>query len=77
MWGRLPQVHRPHVGRAGARDSVVRTPQTRRLLKRLPADAQYVEVDAEHDLVLPQNPAWPQVEAAVVAFAKRIAVQSA
>jgi len=29
-------------------------------------------VEAEHDLTLPENPAWPQVEAAVVAFAQRI-----
>lgn len=72
MWAGLPQVNVPTLVVQGARDSVVRTPQTRRLLERLPAAAQYVEVDAEHDLVLPQNPAWPQVEAAVVAFARNV-----
>jgi len=56
----------------GARDSVVRAEQTRRLLQRFTNGHSYVEVDAEHDLTLAENPAWPQVEAAVVKFAEGI-----
>ena len=55
----------------GARDDVVRPPQTARLVRRLPVKPRYVEVDAGHDLILPENPAWPQVEAAVIDFARR------
>lgn len=72
MWAALPQVNAPMLVVQGTRDSVVRTPQTRRLLNRLPNGARYVEVDSEHDLTLPENPAWPQVEAAVVAFAREM-----
>lgn len=72
MWAALPQVNAPALVVQGAQDSVVRTPQTRRLLGRLPNGAQYVEVNSEHDLTLAENPAWPQVEAAVVAFARNM-----
>ncbi len=72
MWAALPQVTAPTLVVQGTRDSVVRTPQTRRLLRRLPNGARYVEVEAEHDLTLPENPAWPQVEAAVVTFARDV-----
>ncbi len=72
MWAVLPQADVPVLVVQGVYDSVVRTPQTRRLLKRLPRVAQYVEVESQHDLTLPENPAWPQVEAAVVAFARAV-----
>ena len=55
----------------GTRDDVVRPPQTRQLIRRLPVQPRYIEVDAGHDLALPQSPAWPQVEAAVIDFARR------
>lgn len=70
LWAALPQVSAPTLVVQGTRDSVVRTPQTRRLLRWLPNGAQYVEVDSEHDLTLPENPAWPQVEAAVLDFVR-------
>lgn len=72
MLGAAPQVAAPALVVQGTRDPVVRTAQTRRLLLRFPNRPAYVEVDSEHDLTLPENPAWPQVEAAVVAFAQRI-----
>ncbi len=72
MLAALSQVDAPVLVVQGTRDSVVRTPQTRRLLGRLPNGTQYVEVDSEHDLTLAENPAWPQVEAAVVAFARAV-----
>ncbi len=74
MWTALPQVRAPMLVVQGTRDSVVRTPQTRKLLRRLKNDVRYVEVEAEHDLTLPGNPAWPQVAAAVGAFSSEILV---
>jgi hypothetical protein len=43
---------------------------SRRLLQRFTNDAAYLEVDAEHDLTLAENPAWPTVEAAVAESAQ-------
>jgi len=77
LWAALPQVDMPVLVVQGTRDSVVRVGQTRKLLGRLPDGAQYVEVDSEHDLTLPENPAWPQVEAAVVGFAQNIVLTDA
>lgn len=45
---------------------------SRRLLQRFTNDAVYLEVDAEHDLTLAENPTWPAVEAAVVESAQSI-----
>jgi carboxylesterase len=53
----------------GRRDEIVRVPQTRKLMSRFPGPVQYVEVDAGHDLTLPENPAWPEVANAVLVFA--------
>jgi pimeloyl-ACP methyl ester carboxylesterase len=60
----------------GTRDSVVRAAQTQKLLRRFPNRVQYVEVDSEHDLTLAENPVWPQVEAAVVGFARVLRMNS-
>ncbi len=57
----------------GSRDDVVRTPQTRKLMARFPVQPRYVEVDSAHDLTSPDNPAWPQVESAVMDFARGLA----
>ncbi|MGQ9491556.1 MAG: alpha/beta hydrolase [Anaerolineae bacterium] len=72
MLAALPQVGAPMLVVQGTRDSVVRTGQTQKLLRRLKSDVRYVEVEAEHDLTLPENPAWPQVAAAVVSFAQEM-----
>lgn len=72
MLAALPQVGAPMLVVQGTRDSVVRTGQTQKLLRRLKNDVRYVEVEAEHDLTLPENPAWPQVAAAVVSFAQEM-----
>ncbi len=72
MLAAAPEVTAPVLVVQGTRDPVVRTAQTRRLLQRFAGSPAYVEVDAEHDLTLPEKPAWPQVEAAVLAFAQRI-----
>ncbi len=70
MLAALPQVTVPVLVIQGTRDSVVRAGQTRKLLGRFPNSIEYVEVDSEHDLTLAENPAWPQVKAAVVEFAR-------
>lgn len=72
MLAALPHIAVSTLVVQGTRDSVVRAAQTRRLLRRLTNGAAYIEVDAEHDLTLAENPAWPQVQAAVVAFAQSV-----
>lgn len=77
MLAAVPAIAAPALVVQGTRDSVVRTAQTRRLLLRFPNRPAYVEVDSEHDLTLPENPAWQAVEAAVVAFAHSIEASDA
>ena len=55
----------------GARDDVVRPAATRKLMSQFPTAPSFVEIDSGHDMTLPENAAWPQVEAAVVDFARR------
>jgi pimeloyl-ACP methyl ester carboxylesterase len=70
----VPEIAVPALVVQGTRDSVVRVAQTRRLLRRFTNGPAYVEVDAEHDLTLAENRAWPAVEAAVVEFAQSVKV---
>ncbi len=77
MLAALPQVDAPVLLVQGTRDSVVRVEQTRRLRRRLSNDVRYVEVDSEHDLTLAENPAWPQVEAAVLEFVQDLVLTEA
>ncbi len=72
MVAAVPEILAPVLVVQGTRDSVVRAAQTRRLLRRFTNSPAYFEVDAEHDLTLPQNPAWPSIEAAVIEFAQGI-----
>jgi carboxylesterase len=66
------QVEAPTLVVQGTRDPVVRIPQTRKLMRRVPSMPHYVEVDAGHDLTSPENSAWPQVEGAVADFARNV-----
>lgn len=52
----------------GDADDLVRPSLTRQLAQRLPAPPRYVEVPARHDLLLPDKPAWPQIEQTVLRF---------
>ena len=72
MLAAAPEVAAPVLVVQGTRDPVVRAAQTRRLLRRFNNGHSYIEVDAGHDLTLPENPAWPAVEAAVTGFALEI-----
>jgi len=57
----------------GLEDEVVPRRRTHRLLQQLPGPLHYVEVAAGHDLVRPEEPAWDQVEQAVLIFAQTVA----
>jgi pimeloyl-ACP methyl ester carboxylesterase len=65
-----PEIDAPALIIQGERDGVVRTSQTRKLAARFPHPPRYLEVDSDHDLTAPENPVWPEVEAAVVDFAR-------
>jgi esterase/lipase len=73
VWAAAPEVAVPVLVVQGTRDRVARLPQTRRLVARLAQPVRYLEVDSDHDLTMPDNMAWPEVEAAVVGFAREIA----
>ena len=58
----------------GKQDRVVIPILTRRLLMRFQAhkSSQYLELDAEHDLTNTSNPAWTDIENAVLNFAESL-----
>ena len=55
----------------GVDDEVVLQKHTRHLLRQMPESAQYLEVAAGHNLIVPGQPGWPQVERAVLDFTCR------
>jgi carboxylesterase len=75
VWAAAPGIGAPVLVVQGASDSVVRVPQTRRLVARLAQPVRYLEVNSDHDLTMPDNPVCPEVEAAVVGFAREIALR--
>jgi esterase/lipase len=56
----------------GTRDSVARPASARKLLAKLPESTRYVEVNSEHDLTLPTNPCYHEVEQLVTSFANTL-----
>ncbi len=71
-FAQVGEVKAPTLVVQGTRDDVVRPAATRKLMSHFPTAPSFVEIDSAHDMTLPENPAWPQVEAAVVDFARRI-----
>jgi carboxylesterase len=57
----------------GRRDEVVKAALTRRLASRLPALADYQEVDSTHELLKPDGLAWDAVCSAALEFAQKAA----
>jgi hypothetical protein len=55
---------------------VVRVSATQTLAAQFPAGVRYVEVDCGHELTLPDGAAWPEISAAVMAFAAELAAQT-
>jgi carboxylesterase len=68
-----PEVEAPVLVVQGKRDRVARPAQTARLVIKLSQRPTCVEVDSDHDLTIPSNPAWPEVRQAVLDFATSIA----
>ena len=56
----------------GSNDRIVTPATTLGLLSRLRNRTYYFEMDAGHDLVEPECPAWPEVSSCVLDFANRI-----
>lgn len=56
----------------GVDDKVVLPKTSRQLVYAFPQPARYVEVQAAHDLLDADSPAWPQVTEALLAFAGRL-----
>lgn len=53
----------------GRQDKLVLPELTQELISRLGGTTQYIEVNAEHDLVFKDRPAWERVKTAVLDFA--------
>jgi carboxylesterase len=64
-----PQLTLPTLVVQGAQDDTVKVGRTRQLIKRLPGLRRYHEVNSGHILVRASDPAWPEVEREVLAFA--------
>jgi pimeloyl-ACP methyl ester carboxylesterase len=56
----------------GRADQLVRPAATRALVRQLRGLRRYLTVEAGHDIILPGCPAWPQVEEAVLDFAREV-----
>lgn len=63
-----PAVTAPTLLIQGQHDELVTVERTRQLLQRLGGRLRYEEVDAEHNLVDPNAPAWSQVQRSVLQF---------
>lgn len=71
-WRAAPAVTTPTLLVQGANDMVVRPSSTLKLAARLAGPVQYLEAPAAHDLLDGDKPAWPAIEAAVLAFAREL-----
>lgn len=64
-----PRVKSPCLILQGLNDPIVIPATTQALVRRLPGQARYVELDAGHDLIEPDGNAWPEVTRLVADFA--------
>jgi carboxylesterase len=58
-------IHNPTLILQGHRDPVVKPKFTRQLSTQFTGPIEYVEIDAQHDLIDPALPDWPRLEHAV------------
>jgi carboxylesterase len=65
-------VHSPVLVVQGTQDEVARPEWTRQLTQRLSAPVEYHEVQADHELLAVDCPAWSDVSRLVLAFAARL-----
>ncbi len=56
----------------GRRDPVVKPNLTRQLLQRFAGPVEYVEIDAQHDLIDPTLPDWPHLEHVLLEFIQNV-----
>ena len=64
------QIDVPTLVLQGRRDPVVKPEFTRQLLPQFAGLVEYVEIDAQHDLIDPALPEWPRLERAVLDFVR-------
>jgi carboxylesterase len=62
------QIDRPTLILQGRRDPAVKPALTRQLKERFTCPIEYTEIDAQHHLIDPTLPDWPQLERAVLDF---------
>ncbi|MCY4582213.1 MAG: alpha/beta fold hydrolase [Chloroflexi bacterium] len=67
------RLHAPTLVVQGVRDTLVKPPDTERLVERLPSMRRYEKVDGSHSLPLPAGGAWERVAQAVLGFADEVA----
>jgi carboxylesterase len=65
-----PQVNVPTLIIQGNQDETVPANRTHRLRRRLPGLVRFEEVNTGHDLIRAEDPGWPEVEQAVLSFAR-------
>jgi esterase/lipase len=68
-----PEVHTQTLLIQGLQDKVIQPDRTEALRDRLSAPITYEEVDGEHHLTMPHNPAFEDVKAKLINFAELIA----
>lgn len=71
-WQAAPQATLPTLILQGKADELVKPRLTRQLLQRIPGPVRYAELNAAHDLLDPNRPAWNEVETAITLFANEI-----
>jgi carboxylesterase len=72
-----PQVNVPTLIIQGNQDETVPASRTHRLLRRLPGLVRFEEINTGHDLIRAEDPGWPDVEQAVLNFARFVKESSA
>lgn len=66
------QIDIPTLILQGRRDPVVKPEFTRQLLQQFAGPVEYVEIDAQHDLIDPTLPDWPHLERALLEFIQNV-----
>jgi len=64
----VAQIDLPTLVLQGRRDPVVKPDLTRQLVRRFAGQVEYVEIDAQHDLIDPTLPDWPHLERFLLEF---------
>jgi carboxylesterase len=75
-WQAAHRANLPVLVLQGATDELVKPHLTRQLLQRIPGPIRYAELNAAHDLLDPNRPAWAAVETAITQFASELCMVS-